>query len=151
MKNLFLLVIFSIGMNARALSLPDSLHAQAWAGAVASDQRPAGLKGSASALVAAQTEHYFTNALFCRLYLEGTPSFSTPFVKEASLGCRRADLTAKAGMLFTALGRANLYKPFSIFNRFTRTSVIWDSYGFGVSLDQRLGGMAFAGAVTLNE
>jgi hypothetical protein len=133
-----------------AFSLSDSLHVQLWGGGQIIDQQPAGLKGSESGIIDAWTTHYFTNALFCTVYLEGAQDFPTPFIEEASLGYRHNGFDARAGMLFTHVGRAMLYKQYSVFNRFTRTSVIWDSYGFGAALDQQFGSMGLSGAATLN-
>ena len=151
MKHLLLLLILVAtcfaGNNA---SLPDSIHAQLWAGAQVSDQAPAGIKGLESGMLDAWMAHWFSDAVFCRLYVRGTPSFQTPFIEEASIDYRHADFLAKAGMLSTHMGRAMLYKPFSVFNQFTRTSVVWDSYGFGFGLDAGLGAMRLSGAATLN-
>ena len=61
-----------------------------------------------------------------------------------------AKLTAKAGFLSTHLGRAEMYKPFSVFNQFTRTSAVWDSYGFGFGLNTEFGDMAIGSAATIN-
>jgi hypothetical protein len=132
------------------LSLPDSLHVQLWGGAQISNQKPAGLKGNESGIIDAWITHHFTDAVFCTAYLKGTRDFPTPFIEEASLDYRRNDFTARAGMLSTHIGRASLYKPFSVFNQFTRTSVIWDSYGFGLALDSRPGAMGLGGAATMN-
>jgi hypothetical protein len=150
-KHLFLLLIIAASCFAGDnTSLPDSIHAQLWAGAQVSDQAPAGVKGTESGMLDASMAHWFSDAVFCRLYVRGTPSFQTPFVEEASLGYRHADFLAKAGMLSTHVGRAMLYKPFSVFNQFTRTSVAWDSYGFGFGLDAGLGAMRLSGAATFN-
>jgi hypothetical protein len=138
---------FTDAVYATAL---DTVHAEVWGGALVSDQPPSGLKGSESGLLDAWASHSFTDAVSCRLYIRGTPSFATPFVEEASLGYRREGFTAKAGFLSTHLGRAELYKPFSVFNRFTRTSAVWDSYGFGFCLYGRPGGMGLGGAATIN-
>jgi len=133
-----------------AFALPDSLHAQLWAGAQITDQKPAGLKANESGIIDTWLSHYFTDAVFCTVYLKGTQDFSTPFIEEASLGYRHNQFVARTGMLSTHVGRASLYKPFSVFNEFTRTSVIWDSYGFGLGLDSRLGAMGLSGAATIN-
>jgi hypothetical protein len=143
-------ILAAAAFQLHAFSLPDSLHVQLWGGGQIIDQQPAGLKGSESGIIDAWAAHYFTNALFCTVYLEGAQDFPTPFIEEASLGYRHNGFDARAGMLFTHVGRAILYKPFSVFNRFTRTSVIWDSYGFGLALDQQFGSMGISGAATLN-
>lgn len=150
MRLLVFLIALAIGARAAVLGLPDTLHAQVWGGLLVSDQEPAGLRSSESGIIDAWATHSFTDAVFCRLYLRGTPSFSTPFVEEASLGYCAANFTARAGFLSTHIGRADLYKPFSVFNQFTRTSAVWDSYGFGFGADAGLGSMAIAGAATIN-
>ncbi len=150
MRFFVVLIALAIGARAAVLGLPDTLHAQVWGGALVSDQASSGLKSSESGLIDAWATHSFTDAIFCRLYVRGTPSFSTPFVEEASLGYSVASFAAKAGFLSTHIGRADLYKPFSVFNQFTRTSAVWDSYGFGFGVDAGLGSMAIAGAATIN-
>jgi hypothetical protein len=147
---IFLLAPLTSFVLSTELSLPDSLHLQLWGGAQITDQQPAGLKGNESGIIDAWVKHSFTDAIFCTVYLEGAQDFPTPFIEEASLGYKHNDFSARAGMLFTRIGRASLYKPFSVFNQFTRTSVIWDSYGFGLALDSRPGGMGLSGAATLN-
>jgi hypothetical protein len=136
--------------SASELALPDSLHVRLWAGAQVSNQKPAGLKANESGILDAWMTHAFTDAIFCRVYIKGTRSFPTPFIEEASIGYRKNGFIAKGGMLSTHIGRASLYKPFSVFNRFTRISVIWDSYGFGLAADSRLGSMGLGGAATIN-
>jgi hypothetical protein len=150
MKLLISVLVLAAVVFANDPSPPDSMHAQVWAGAQISDQPAAGLKGEESGMVDAWMTHAFTDAVFCRLYLRATPTFATPVVEEASLGYRHANFTAKAGMLSTHVGRALLYKPFSVFNQFTRTSVVWDSYGFGASVDAGFGAMGLSGAATMN-
>jgi hypothetical protein len=146
----FFSFLFIAPFQLHAFPLPDTLHVQLWAGGQITDQQPAGVKGSESGIIDAWMSHFFTNDVFCTVYLKGTQDFSTPFIEEASLGYRHFGFNGRAGMLTTHVGRASLYKPFSVFNRFTRTSVIWDSYGFGCALDSRLGGMGLSGAVTMN-
>jgi hypothetical protein len=136
--------------HLHAFTLPDSIHVQAWAGAWISLQQPAGLKAYEAAIVDASITHSFTDAVFCRAAVRGTPSFSSPFFEEVSLGYRYKGVTVRGGMLSAHVGRASLYKPFSAFNPFVRTSVIWDSYGFGLALDQRLGGATLSGAAAIN-
>jgi hypothetical protein len=126
------------------------LHAEVWGGAIVSDQVPAGLKSSESGIVDAWASHSFTDAIFCQVYLRGTPSFPTPFVEDAFLGYRSKVVSAEAGFLSTHIGRAELYKPFSVFNQFTRTSAVWDSYGFGLGANAEFENMGLAGAATLN-
>jgi hypothetical protein len=151
MKNSFLFcIVFAAFFQLNAAVIPDLLHFQLWAGGQITDQTPAGLKGSESGIIDAWLSHSLTDEVFCTVFLKGTQDFSTPFIEEASLGYRRNGFTGRAGMLTTHVGRASLYKPFSVFNRFTRTSVIWDSYGFGLALDQRLGAMGLSGAATMN-
>jgi hypothetical protein len=133
-----------------AFTLPDSLHVQAWAGAWISLQQPAGLKAYEAGIVDASIAHAFTDALFCRVAVRGTLSYSSPFFEEVSLGYQYKGFTARGGMLSAHVGRASLYKPFSAFNPFVRTSVVWDSYGFGLVLDQRLGGTTLSGAAAIN-
>ncbi len=135
---------------AGAACPPDSVHAQLWAGAQVSSQPAAGLKSDESGMLDAWMTHSFTDAVFCRLYIRGTPSLQTPLIEEASLGYRIGGFSARAGMLSTHVGRALLYKPFSVFNQFTRTSVVWDSYGFGLGADAGMGGMRLSGAATVN-
>jgi hypothetical protein len=149
-KPLLLLLSIAACVCAEGSLAADSVHAQVWAGAEVSDQAPSGLKSSVSGMIDAWADHSFTNAIFCRLYLRGTPSFPTPFVEEAFVGYRLSNLTAEAGFLSTHVGRAELYKPFSVFNQFTRTSAVWDSYGFGFGVRAGFGGMALAGAATIN-
>jgi hypothetical protein len=147
----FLLPIFLVAsFQLQAFALPDSLHVQLWGGGDISDQKPAGIKGSESGIIDAWMTHCFSDAVFCTVYLKGAQDFPTPFIEEASLGYRYNTFSARGGMLSTHIGRASLYKPFSVFNRFTRTSVVWDSYGFGASLGGRLGNMGLSGAATLN-
>jgi hypothetical protein len=145
-----LVFLLAFASFAAVTTPPDSLHAEVWAGGVVSDQVPAGPKSSVSGIVDARADHSFTDAIFCRLYLRGTPSFTTPFIEEALLGYKAPGFTARAGFLSTHVGRAQLYKPFSVFNQFTRTSAVWDSYGFGLGADAGFGCMALAGAVTIN-
>jgi hypothetical protein len=149
-KRFLLPIILSAAFQLHAFTIPDSLHVQLWGGAQITDQKPAGLKGNESGIIDAWMTHHFTDAVFCTVYLKGTRDFPTPFIEEASLGYRRNSFVARAGMLSTHVGRASLYKPFSVFNQFTRTSVIWDSYGFGLALDSRLQSMGLSGAATLN-
>jgi hypothetical protein len=147
----FFYTLFALHVSAAEFSMPESLHVQFWGGAQISNQKPAGLKGNESGIIDAWITHFLAaDAVFCTVYLKGTRDFPTPFIEEASLGYRRNDFTARAGMLSTHIGRASLYKPFSVFNQFTRTSVIWDSYGFGLALDQRFGAMGLGGAATMN-
>jgi len=137
--------------SCAAVATPsDSLHAEVWGGAIVSDQVPAGLKSSESGIIDAWADHSFTDAIFCQMYLRGTPSFPTPFVEDAFLGYRTTGFNAEAGFLSTHVGRAELYKPFSVFNQFTRTSAVWDSYGFGFGADAGLGSMGIAGSATIN-
>ena len=147
---IYLTFLLTVAFQLHAFTTSDSLHVQLWGGGQISDQQPAGLKGNESGIIDAWVKHFFTDAIFCTVYLEGTQDYPTPFIEEASLGYRHDDFSARAGMLYTRLGRATLYKPFSVFNQFTRTSVIWDSYGFGLALDSRFGGMGLSGAATLN-
>ncbi|HUI91551.1 MAG TPA: hypothetical protein VLX68_04800 [Chitinivibrionales bacterium] len=151
MKIISCLLLFTVASSLSAFTLPDSLQVQAWAGAWISLQQPAGLKAYEAGIVDASVAHNFTDALFSRVAVRGTVSFSSPFFEEVSLGYRYKGLTARAGMLSEHVGRASLYKPFSVFNPFVRTSVIWDSYGFGLALDQRLGGSSLSGAAAIND
>ena len=150
LKKFFLLIAAITAFQLHAFTIPDSLHTQFWGGAQITDQKPAGVKGNESGIIDAWMTHYFADAVFCTVYLRGTRDPSAPFIEEASLGYRHNSFIARAGMLSTHVGRASLYKPFSVFNQFTRTSVIWDSYGFGLSLDSRLQSMGLSGAATLN-
>ncbi len=143
-------VLLAGGVYAADSLTADSVHVETWAGAVVSDQAPAGLKSSVSGVVDAWTSHSFTDAVFCNLYVRGTPSFPTPFVEEAYIGYRTTNFTASAGFLSLHFGRAELYKPFSVFNPFTRTSAVWDSYGFGLGANARLGPMGISGGATVN-
>lgn len=143
-------VVFAFMAHAAGFNPPDSVHVQVWGGLLVSDQQPSGLKSSESGIIDTWVTHSFTDDVFSRLYLRFTPSLSTPVVEEASLGYNPANLTAKAGFLSTHIGRAELYKPFSVFNQFTRTSAVWDSYGFGFGLNTEFGGMAIGGAATIN-
>jgi hypothetical protein len=143
----FLLITF---FHLHAFTLPDSLHVQLWGGAQITDQHPAGLKASESGIIDAWITHCFTDAVFCTVYLKGAENYPTPFIEEATLGYRHNMFSAQAGMLSTHVGRAALYKPFSVFNHFSRTSVIWDSYGFGLALDSRFSSMGLSGAATIN-
>lgn len=147
---IFLFCLLTTIPSVFGLSFPDSLHVQLWGGGQISDQRPAGIKGNESGIIDAWMTHCFSDAVFCTVYLKGAQDFPTPFIEEASLGYRHNTFSARGGMLSTHIGRASLYKPFSVFNQFTRTSVVWDSYGFGASLDVWLGGMGLSGAATLN-
>lgn len=151
MKTSFIFCILALAsFQLHAFTLPDSLHVQAWAGAWISLQQPAGLKAYEAGIVDASIAHAFTDAVFCRVAVRGTLSFPSPFFEEVSLGYSYKGFTARGGMLSAHVGRASLYKPFSAFNPFVRTSVVWDSYGFGVALDQRLGGTTLSGAATIN-
>ena len=151
MKTPLIIIIFSaVVFSLYAFTLPDSLHVQAWAGAWISLQQPAGLKAYEAGIVDASIAHAFNDAVFCRVAVRGTLSFPSPFFEEVSLGYRYKGFTARGGMLSAHVGRASLYKPFSAFNPFVRTSVVWDSYGFGLALDQRLGGTTLSGAAAIN-
>jgi|WetSurMetagenome_2_1015567.scaffolds.fasta_scaffold00572_14 hypothetical protein len=150
MKQIIIIVAAVSASLAGDFGSRDSLHAQVWAGAQISYQKPAGVKGLESGMVDVSLAHWFTDAVSCRLYLRATPSLDAPLVEEATLGYRHGRFAVKAGMLSTHVGRAALYKPFSVFNRFTRTSVVWDSYGFGLDLGGEIGPMRLSGAATLN-
>jgi hypothetical protein len=151
MKPSFIICILALAsFQLHAFTLPDSLHVQAWAGAWISLQQPAGLKAYEAGIVDASIAHSFTDALFCRVAVRGTLSYSSPFFEEVSVNYRYKGFTVAGGMLSAHVGRASLYKPFSAFNPFVRTSVIWDSYGFGLALDQRLGAMDLCGAAAIN-
>lgn len=147
---IFLCFPSTVLYKAFGFSLPDSLHVQTWTGAQISDQKPSGLKSIASGIIDAWLTHNFSDKLFYRVYLDATPSFPTSLIEEAALGYHNAGFTVKGGMLSNHIGRASIYKPFSIFNQFTRTSVVWDSYGFGASVDGKMGGMTLGGSALLN-
>ena len=85
---LFLILLIA-AFQLHAFSLPDSLHVQLWAGAQITDQKPAGLKANESGIIDAWMSHFFTDALFCTVYLKGTQDLSVPFIEEASLGYKR--------------------------------------------------------------
>lgn len=151
MKTSFIICILALAsFPLHAFTLPDSLHVQAWAGAWISLQQPAGLKAYEAGIVDASIAHSFTDALFCRVAVRGTLSYSSPFFEEVSIDYRYKGFTVAGGMLSAHVGRASLYKPFSAFNPFVRTSVIWDSYGFGLALDQRMGAMDLCGGAAIN-
>jgi len=136
--------------SASEFSFPDSLHVQVWGGAQASDQNAAGIKGNESGILDAWVTHAFTDAVFCKVYIKGSPTYTTPFIEEASLDYMKNGFSAGFGLMSTHIGRAMYYKPFSIYNQFTRISVVWDSYGFGFDLSKDMGGVNVSGSATLN-
>ncbi len=146
----FSILCFFSASLASEFSFPDSLHVQVWAGAQATHQNAAGTKGNESGIVDAWLGHAFTDAVFCKVYIKGSPTYTTPFIEEASLNYRQNGFSAGFGMMSTHIGRALYYKPFSVYNEFTRTSVIWDSYGFGLDLSRNMGIVNISGAATLN-
>jgi hypothetical protein len=115
----------------------DSLNIQVWTGSAAIQQTPVGLKGNVSGIVDAKIQHQFTKFLYSELALQLSPTYTMILLDKASLGFQRNGFTINSGLLSTHIGRAILYKPFSVYNQFTRSSVIWDSDGFGVVLSQK--------------
>jgi hypothetical protein len=151
MKIKFLfLILFLAPYQVFALTLPDTIAVQASSGAWVSLHEPSGLKAYEAGIVDAAISHSFSDATFCRVAVRGTLSLTSPFFEEASIGWRYKRFSGRGGMLSTHVGRATLYKPFSAFNPLVRSSVVWDSYGFGFGLDQRVGNGAISGAATIN-
>jgi hypothetical protein len=130
--------------------LPESLHVVVSAGGQAIIQETTGLKGNESGIFQAGMAKAFSREIFARLRISGSRSLTVPVIEDASVNFKVKGLSGSFGMLSTRMGRAGIYRPFSVFNRFTRESVIWDSWGFGTSLSQQLGAFNLGGAATLN-
>lgn len=148
-RNLCIAILITC-LTSQALPLSDTIHIQVWTGAAAIQQTPVGLKGNVSAIVDANIRHFFSNHIYSEIALQCSPSYTIVVLDKALVGFVRNGFTISSGLLSTHIGRSSLYKPFSVYNQFTRSSIIWDSDGFGGFLRQQFLHSGIEGAVTLN-
>jgi hypothetical protein len=144
------IVVLLISGSSQSLGLSDSLHLQVWTGAQAIYQEPVGLKGNASGIAEAKIKHTFSRRIYAELALDFSSTNPQFFLENASIGFKNDGFKIQGGMMSERIGRAIYYKPFSIYNKFARSSIIWDSNGFGVDAQQLFTHTGIEGAITLN-
>lgn len=147
---LIILLLSVLHSAAMVISPRDTLKVALIGGAFVTLQKPSGAKASESAMIRVSVHHIFSDNLYAKCSIKGSRSLYTTFIEQGYVSWYKKRFTATGGMLTNRYGSCSLYKPEWINNPLFEKWILWDVYGFGVSLGKEINRSLINGAITLN-